>query len=294
VISVVIPTFERPAKLSRCLRGLAAAAAPAGGFEVVVVDDGGSTSTESIVADFRGALDLQLVRQAHAGPAAARNAGARRATRPHLAFLDDDCVPGSDWLRALEQRLGASPATAVGGRTVNALPENLYSTATQLVVDYLCAYRDRRNPQPAFFASNNLALPRDAFLEIGGFDASFLEPAGEDRDLCDRWRRSGFDMVFAPDAVVHHAHDLTLATYWRLHFTYGRGAFSYRQARARRDRGRVELEPLGFYAGLLRAPLARREPRRRFRLAAAIALAQIASASGFFWERHRSRADAAA
>jgi hypothetical protein len=35
---------------------------------------------------------------------------------------------------------------------------------------------------------------------------------GEDRD-CDRWRRRGNALVYAPDAVVYHRHALKLPTF---------------------------------------------------------------------------------
>ena len=83
------------------------------------------------------------------------------------------------------------------------------------------------------FRANNLALPEDRFRAIGGFDTIFPLAASEDREFCDRWLHHGFQMTYAPEAVVYHARALTFRSFWRQHFKYGRGAFHFHQVRAR-------------------------------------------------------------
>jgi GT2 family glycosyltransferase len=286
MISIVIPTYDRPAALARCLAGVAAMAGARPDLEVIVVNDGGAPPPERSLQHLRDQLDLTIVEQPHGGPAVARNAGAARARSPFVAFLDDDCVPAADWLAALAARFAAAPHVAVGGRTLNGLPDNPFSTASQLLIDYLYKVHNA-GAAPRFFASNNVAFPRHALLAIGGFDTGFPRAAGEDRDLCDRWRQRGHAMAFAPEAVVHHAHALGPASFWRQHFDYGRGACAYRRARVQRDGTRVAFEPPRFYANLLRAPFACGRGARALRLAALLALAQVANAAGYSWERTR-------
>jgi len=292
MISIVIPTYDRPAALARCLAGVAAMAGADGDLEVIVVNDGGVPPPAATVERLRERIDLTVVAQPRRGPAAARNAGAARARQPVVAFLDDDCVPAAGWLTALTARFAAHPdvagaALAVGGRTVNGLPDNPFSSASQLLIDYLYDYHNAGGATPRFLASNNVAFPRDALLAIGGFDTGFPRAAGEDRELCDRWTRHGHRLTFAPEAVVHHAHALGATSFWRQHFDYGRGACAFRRARARRDGARVTFEPARFYANLLRAPFARDHGAHALRLAALLALAQLANAAGYARERTR-------
>jgi GT2 family glycosyltransferase len=287
-ISVVVPTFDRPAALVRCLDGIAAMRGAGPDLEVVVVNDGGAPLPEVARERLRGRLDLTVVEQRRAGPAAARNTGADRARSTFVAFLDDDCVPAAGWLAALEARFADDPEVAIGGRTVNALPDNPFSSASQLLVDYLYAQHNAAGGRPTFLASNNLALPRRALLAIGGFDVAFRRPAGEDRDLCDRWQRAGHRMVFAPEAIVQHAHALGPAAFWRQHFDYGRGAYAFRRARALRDGARIALEPARFYAQLVRTPFASGGGPRAVGLASLLVLAQLANAAGYAWERTRA------
>src|SRR5204863_3960920 len=89
--TIVVPTHERPAALAACLESLVALDYPREDFEVVVVDDGGRTPLEPLLDPVRNRLDVRLVRQERAGPAAARNAGAEHAQGDLLLFTDDDC-----------------------------------------------------------------------------------------------------------------------------------------------------------------------------------------------------------
>ena len=178
--SIVVPTYNRPQYLARCLNALAQMTYPRDRFEVIVVDDGSAQSMAPTVAPFRASLNLTLIEQANGGPAKARNAGAAQAQAQYLVFTDDDCQPTPTWLQALEAKLQACPQALVGGHTLNALPDNLFSTASQILIDYLYDYYNARH-QPSFFASNNFAMAVEQFQAIGGFDTSFPLAAGEDR-----------------------------------------------------------------------------------------------------------------
>ena len=236
------------------------------------------------MAPFSDRFDVTLLGQPHAGPAAARNTGAVRAKGQFLAFTDDDCIPASDWLRALARRFTTAPDHAVGGRTLNALTNNPYATASQLIVDFVYAYYNADPSRARFFASNNLALPADGFHALGGFDATFR--TSEDRDLCDRWLHHGYCMTYAPEVIVSHAHVLTLRTFWQQHFNYGRGAFRYHRARARRGSGFFRSD-LAFYVqlpDLLRGGLSERRGAQALLLTALLGVWQGANAAGFWWE----------
>jgi len=282
--SIVIPTYRRPQQLAKCLRSLANLAYPRHSFEVIVVDDdGGRGQTAAVVEAFQGELDVTWLAQSHAGPAAARNTGAARANGTFLAFTDDDCLPDPAWLTGLAAPLTKMANSAVGGRTVNALPENPFSSTSQMIIDFVYAHYNANLNEARFFASNNLAMPAALFRTAGGFDATLT--TSEDRDLCDRWLYLGHSMVYAPEAVVHHAHPLTLRTFCRQHFNYGRGACRFYQIRNRVRQQNTSLQAGGFYLGMLRYPSLRTRGRHALLLTALTLLSQGASAAGLLWER---------
>jgi len=302
--SVVVPTYNRPAQLATCLQALTQLDYPGDRFEIIVVDDGSATPLDATVAPFQ--LDAEsaaksaarpdaksadnltasiiLLRQANAGPAAARNAGAQRAKGNYIAFTDDDCMPNPDWLQQFATALQAAPTAMVGGRTINALPQNLFSSASQALIDYLYHYYDAAS-QGVFFASNNIAMSRSQYLEIGGFDISFPLAAAEDRNLCDCWQQAGYPMNYIPLATIRHAHELSLNSFWRQHFGYGRGAFCFHQVRAQRTDQPIKVEPLKFYTDLLTYPITRQNVRSPLMVSSLFFLSQVATTTGFFWER---------
>lgn len=293
LISVVIPTYDRPLELDACLDALGRSTYPRERFEVVVVDDGSPMPLDDVVDPHRRSLTITLERQSNAGPAAARNRGAAMARGALLAFTDDDCLPDPDWLTVLSRHAAERPDHMIGGRTINQLDGNPFSSASQHLVSYLYEYGLRSAgamPWTGFFASNNLAVPADAFRRIGGFDVDFPLAAGEDRDFCARWNEAGLPAYHAPDAVIRHRHRLGPGSFWRQHWNYGRGAFHFHRARHRRGGGPLRPEPLGFYIDMLRYPFRHESLGRGVVHAKLLGIAQVANALGYFREKYTTRA----
>ena len=287
--SIVIPTYRRPRQLAACLESLAALDYPRERYEVIVVDDDGGVPLDADLERSREQLDVTVLRTIdrgarHGGPAAARNLGARRAEGEVLAFTDDDCLPDPRWLDALGARFTEAPDRAVGGRTVNLYSATSSAKASQLILDCVYAFYNADASHARFFPSNNLAVPREGFLRVGGFDPAFR--ISEDRDLCDRWLQRGSGMAYARDAVVYHTRTFGFPGFVRQYFDYGRGAWRYHRERAARGGGRLQGE-LDFYRTLVRtarAPLREATATERSKLVALLGLWQAANAAGFAWE----------
>jgi glycosyltransferase involved in cell wall biosynthesis len=283
--SIIVPTYNRSEQLPACLESLSQLDYSRQRFEVIVVDDGSEIPPNEVCAAFSDRLDIEVLTQPHRGPAAARNTGSLRAKGEFLVFTDDDCRPNADWLRQLEVRCLAVPDHIIGGRTLNLLQDNSFSQMSQLIVDIVYDHYNRGVSGPCFFASNNLAVPTASFHRLGGFDARFT--TAEDRELCDRWLQRGYRMTYAPEAVVYHAHLLTLGAFWQQHFNYGRGAFRFHQVRAERGSGPFRPE-FRFY---LRCLSSLREHRCRALLPMFLVW-QLANTAGFLWEMKKSRRQA--
>jgi glycosyltransferase involved in cell wall biosynthesis len=282
--SIVIPTYNRPESLRSCLSGIVAMACDRSDYEVIVVDDASDHDTAVVVDEFRGDLNLCVLHQEeNRGPAAARNRGARQARGDYLFFLDDDCIPCRNWLTALGHCLDERPHAAVGGTSRNGLAESLCSEAQQMLLDFLFDHFNSDPENARFCATNNLAIPRADFLAMGGFDTAFRQAAGEDREFCSRWIRSGARLAFVPDAPVYHQHVMGPVEFVKLHFRYGRGAFRYR-ARAAEDAPGSRFEPLAFYFRLVLFPFSRTGALRALPLSALQVLSQIAHTSGYVRE----------
>ncbi len=194
-VSVVVPTWNRPDLLDRCLEALIVQEFDAREYEIVVADDAGSEATRRRVADWsaRSAVAIRYATPVAAhGPAAARNEGWRAAGGRIIAFTDDDCVPDPRWLAKGVAAIEAG-TDAVSGRVIVPLPER--------PTDY---ERDAAGLQRAEFVTANCLVRRDALEAVGGFDERYAAAWREDSDLQFSLLERGCRIVRAPRAVVVH------------------------------------------------------------------------------------------
>lgn len=283
-VSIVIPTRRRQEALERCLTRLSDWWDTA---EIVVVDDDPEGSADSVCKGFPSA------RRIHAGgvgAAAARNLGAEAAANAWIAFLDDDCLPRRGWLEGLLSACGSDPRVMSAGNVLNGLASNPYASATHELLDYLHGTDNGVADDAQFAASANLMVSREAFLAMGGFDASYRAAGAEDRDFCLRWRQSGGRIRLCAGVVVDHYHEMGLGAFCRQHFQYGAGAARFhhlkRQDGSRDGRG---FHGVTWYLRLLLYPFRRHSMRHAPRLAALLAIAQWMTFSGITAEILRTR-----
>jgi len=282
LFSIIIPTYQRTEPLRRCLEGITRLDFPRNNFEVIVVDDGSPVSPEKTLLPFTDCFEIILLNSVHAGPAAARNKGAARANGEFLVFTDDDCIPVPDWLKTYSTCFEDAPDGLIGGAVINGLPGNPCSSASQLLNDYLYAYYNSERNSARFLMSCNMAVKKDRFKMSPGFDTDFHRAGGEDRAFCSNWLHHGYPMIYAPEAAVVHNHSLTFKTFFRQHFTYGRGAFLFHLKQDASD-GSQGMEPLSFYSGLLRYPYLLPFNRNRALFASLLIISQVAVAAGYFF-----------
>jgi glycosyltransferase involved in cell wall biosynthesis len=283
--SIVIPTYRRSKQLANLLSSLTSLNYDADRFEVIVVDDGSKESLEPVVSLFSTDLHITLLKQDNAGPAAARNHGASRAAGHFLAFTDDDCVVDVGWLQTLEETFREAPLAICGGRALNLLGRNAYSTASHLLLDFLYQHYSPQMHLGGFYPTDNFAVPRVKFLEMGGFDSKLR--FGEDRDFCFRWASRGYPFRSVPEAVVYHSHPLRLSSFLRLHFCYGGGSYRLREGCVDRRCRLPKLNPPSFYLQLLLSGIKKQRDMCGFLLSLLLLASQGAYTAGFFWEALR-------
>jgi glycosyltransferase involved in cell wall biosynthesis len=197
-VSIVIPTRDRAARLRALLTSLAAQQGPS--FEVIVVDNASGDDTLAVVAEADAAADAHI-RAIHLpqpmGPAIARNRGWRSARAPFVVFTDDDVVARPGWLAALYGAHERDPEGVVQGHT-EPDPREL---------DRLAAFSRTQlatGPGP-WFQTCNIGYPTALLEQLGGFDETFWEAAGEDTDLGWRAIETGARVIYEPAAVNWHA-----------------------------------------------------------------------------------------
>lgn len=197
--SIVIPTCNRPEALARVLERLVPSRQGLFDheYEVVVADDSAADDTRRMVS--RAFPWVTCLEGPRRGPAANRNAGARRATGGWLVFTDDDCQPCDGWIRAIATAIENQPLDVVEGKIV--APDKRESLFR----------RDVENLHGDCYWSANLAVRRDYFERLGGFDEDFGEAGGEDMEFAHRLRRAGARTAFCDTALISHpSHIMTV------------------------------------------------------------------------------------
>jgi lipopolysaccharide/colanic/teichoic acid biosynthesis glycosyltransferase/GT2 family glycosyltransferase len=209
MISVIIPAKDAVKTLGDCLEALKQQEGLLWGqdYEVIVVDDGSVDRT----AEVAGSFFVQVVRQPNAGPATARNRGVRSARGELLAFTDADCVPCPDWLEKLTQPFKDPAVVGVKGAYLTRQVSHV-SRFVQLEYEYKDAHMQRHSSID-FIDTFSAAYRKEVFLQNGGFDETFRNPAVEDIEFSFRLARKGYRMVFEPLATVFHQHDRSLMEY---------------------------------------------------------------------------------
>lgn len=185
-VSVVVPTYRRPALLGRCLAALLAQRSTLSEpFEIIVVDDGHDDATHALVDHLRRALQgepgapaLRYRRPLRGrGPAVARNVGWRSAEASLVAFTDDDTVADLYWLREGLAALRRNPHWAgAGGRVLVPPPAGRHTRPT----DHELMTRGLEDTE---FVTANAFVRRSALERVGGFDERFTRAWREDSDL---------------------------------------------------------------------------------------------------------------
>ncbi|MDY7109222.1 MAG: glycosyltransferase [Planctomycetota bacterium] len=190
MLSYLLPTRNRPERLAATLRAVgnlsAAAHEPMGGAEVIIVDDASETPIKPEAA-LRNGMPVTVIRRDRWEGASARNAGARLARGAWIVMLDDDSHPVDE---AVVQVLAGADedVAAIGAEIV--LPDG----------------RHEAGGLPEVFVGCGVALRRQAFLEVGGYDRSFHYYA-EEYDLCARLLLAGWRITHDWRWTVRHERD---------------------------------------------------------------------------------------
>jgi cellulose synthase/poly-beta-1,6-N-acetylglucosamine synthase-like glycosyltransferase len=214
-VSVIIPAYNASATIGRTLGALAKqnCSRP---FEVIVVDDGSFDSTGTVVGLFP---TVKYMRQDNAGPAAARNHGAKAAQGEFLAFTDSDCIPHEDWIAQLMAGFSRQQVGVVAGSYGIANPDS--RLARCVYKEILWRHSHLMPEYPNSFGSYNFCVRKKVFEEVGGFDTGYRTASGEDNDLSYKVTRSGWRIYFERKALVDHYHPAVLAQYLKEQFRHG-------------------------------------------------------------------------
>jgi glycosyltransferase involved in cell wall biosynthesis len=197
-ISVVIPTYQRPPLLLRCVDAVMHQTFAREAYEIIVVSDGEDAGTGRALAampvDRFPAVQFYGL-PVKAGPAAARNFGLMLSQGDLVLFTDDDCIPEQHWLAAMwaAYERDRRPEVAFSGHTI--VPIRQEPTDYEKNISQLAS---------AEFITANCACTKKALIRVGGFDERFKMAWREDSDLQFKFIEHRIPIIKVPDAIVTH------------------------------------------------------------------------------------------
>lgn len=258
MISVVVPTFNRPDGLLAAIRSLFSQSYATTGFRIVIVDNTPLATASDAIAlltsECPESIDIIAVHEPAPGVANARNTAMSVVETDLVAFLDDDQTAPPNWLENLLSNYASFPAAVTFGPVQTALPEGhrrhqayfeqFFAREPDLSSGYISES----------FGSGNALVD---FSQIQGgapwFDTDMNEIGGEDDLLFARARRSNGKFAWAANAPVWE-HPLpervTLSYTLRRAFSYGQAPITF----ARRGlRPRIDLIAFWMVVGAAKA-----------------------------------------
>lgn len=250
-LTLAICTFQRQESLAQLLRVLAdqelTRCEPQLEIDVLVVDNEPNAKVQVLCQKLGAKYPVRLHYRAEKerGVSQARNTaleGALENDADFVAFIDDDDLPGPDWLRLLWREYWRSKADIVFGTWILSedLPSWVYESgifSTKKTREHSLAL----NSELPKLASTCNVLLRASWLQRMKSRGPFFDPAlgrsgGEDKDFFIRAHNQGASFACARDAYVVRGHQSD--RYQRLGvFKRGFKNGSSRMGRKRRHEG---------------------------------------------------------
>ncbi len=212
LISVIVTTYNWPAALTLCLDSLLAQQDPA--FEIIIADDGSTFANQSFVQAYcaRSPVPVHYVHHEDQGFRAGtiRNKAVASSQGEYLLFIDGDCICPADFI-ARHRRLAEFGCFVPGNRvlltesfTQDVIEQQLHLHQKPLSYFIFARLQKKINRISAFIPlplgrlrrlqakkwqkamTCNLALWKNDFLQVNGFDELFEGWGYEDSDLVIR------------------------------------------------------------------------------------------------------------
>jgi cellulose synthase/poly-beta-1,6-N-acetylglucosamine synthase-like glycosyltransferase/peptidoglycan/xylan/chitin deacetylase (PgdA/CDA1 family) len=216
-VTVVVPAFNEAAGIAATVRSLAASDYPI--LQIVVVDDGSTDATAEIVASL-ALPNVSLFRQPNAGKPAALNTGVAQARYGIVVLVDGDTVFERGTLQALVAPFADPQVGAVSGNTKVGNRRGIVGRWQH--IEYVIGFNlDRRmfdvlQCMPTVPGAIG-AFRRHVLAQVGGVSDDTL---AEDTDLTMAICRSGWRVVYAPDARAWTEAPVTIGQLWRQRYRW--------------------------------------------------------------------------
>jgi glycosyltransferase involved in cell wall biosynthesis len=231
--SIIIPTFNRIARLKSVIAALEQQTIPLDDFEVIVISDGSNDGTDEYLQSYTQSLKLRVYFQKNQGPAAARNLGIKHAMGEIIIFLDDDVVPEPELVYEHLQIHARGENQVVLGPMLTP-PGIRLSPWTQweqemLMKQYNAMQNGEWQPTARQFYTGNSSIARHHLITSGGFDTTFRR--AEDVELAYRLESIGVRFIYQQKAIGYHYAKRSFDSWMQIAYQYGQNDVIFHQSK---------------------------------------------------------------
>ena len=231
-ISVVICTRNRSKYLQLCLESLQKQTCRP--KEIIVVDNAPTdNNTRLLVESFP---NVTYLLEARPGLDIARNAGAKKASYPIVAYTDDDVFLQPLWTYRVWQAFISKDTDAITGLVIASSLDTESQQIFEKHWSFNKGYVDRvfdqdflKSKSPKVWdigAGANMAFRKEVLQKINYFDERLDVGAAGCSGDSEIWYRillAGFKIKYVPRAVVYHEHRREISALHKQIFNYMRG-----------------------------------------------------------------------
>jgi GT2 family glycosyltransferase len=189
-------------------------------YEIIVVENGSTAEQRQ--------LDPKIIQRVHIVVLPERqylgdayNRGVEEAKGTFVVLLNNDIVVRARWLPPLIGELERDLTTGIVGPKFLFPSGELQEAGAMIDGEGRSLRRGRlgranhpaynRKQEVAYCSGATLALRREVFLELGGYDPIWSPGYYEDADLCFKARERGLKVVYVPASEVIHIENATMS-----------------------------------------------------------------------------------
>lgn len=205
-VSVVIVTHNRKGRLKRCIESVLQNSVAA--EELVVVDDSdaGKDCQDLVVAfkklysetDFKYIYIRIFPKR---GVSFSRNEGIRASSGDIVAFIDDDCDAGPDWIERIQISHKKHPsAVAITGLVTPHYPKNYWNRVLFTFHDD----KENKTKSTDLLFGSNYSFKRAVFSKFQIYFNDEMPYCSEDRYIAFQLTKRGLLMLYDPSIKVRH------------------------------------------------------------------------------------------
>lgn len=227
---------------------------------IIPVKPNGTVSALPYLEKLSSEFDYEIIIAEGTSPSRQRNLAAQKSTGDILFFIDDDSLISTSCLHICTEHFVSKTVAVVGGPSLtppdNSLKQRLFGSALSSAFGagsmrnrYRIFGKARLTSEKELILCN-MAIRRDVFIKIGGFDER-LYP-NEENELLDRIQAEGLQLIHDPALAVYRSQRPSITAFAKQMFNYGRGRGE--QSRITGKISIVNLVPMFFTMYLIALP----------------------------------------